>query len=132
MNGSSRIYSAQNGRRIFYFIVSRVALVDYDLLAFHVFQVKCSEYDDHLVLIRFLSRQILDGITDHFDFVVDLTDFSPSTELPINWMRRSIQMCPPAILPFVNVSISDCGAHDADTGHRRLHCIIPTHTLGKD
>lgn len=29
----------KNGRRIFYFIVSRVGLVDYDLLAYHVFSV---------------------------------------------------------------------------------------------
>ncbi|KAK4687682.1 neurofibromin 1, partial [Tremellales sp. Uapishka_1] len=75
--------ASQNGRRIFYFIVSRVALVDYDLLAYHVFQ-------------------ILDKITDFFDLVIDVTNFSPATELPVAWLRRSLQMCPPGILPCLN------------------------------
>lgn len=77
--------SPKNGRRIFYFIISRVALIDYDLLAFYVFQ-------------------ILDGITDNFDLVIDLTGFSPATELPITWLRRSVQICPSGILPRMTVS----------------------------
>ncbi|ORY28775.1 hypothetical protein BCR39DRAFT_533800 [Naematelia encephala] len=75
--------ASQNGRRIFYFVVSRVALVDYDLLAYHIFQ-------------------ILDNITDFFDLVIDLTEFSPANELPLTWLKRSLQMCPAGILPCVN------------------------------
>lgn len=75
--------ASQNGRRIFYFVVARVALVDYDLLAYHVFS-------------------LLDKVTDFFDLVIDLTDFSPTTEMPIAWLRRSLQMCPPGILPLVH------------------------------
>lgn len=77
---------SQNGRRIFYFVVSRAALVDYDLLAYHVFAV-------------------LDKVTDFFDVLIDLTDFSPRTEIPSTWLRRSIQMCPPTILPLVQTVI---------------------------
>lgn len=29
--------ASQNGRRIFYFVVSETALVDYNLLAYHIF-----------------------------------------------------------------------------------------------
>ncbi|EIW67076.1 hypothetical protein TREMEDRAFT_69974 [Tremella mesenterica DSM 1558] len=75
--------ASQNGMRIFYFVVSRVALIDYDLLAYHVFQQ-------------------LDGITDYFDIVIDLTDFSPSTELPLAWLKRSLQMCPPGVFGCIN------------------------------
>lgn len=31
--------ASQNGRRIFYFVVCETALVDYDLLAYHIFAV---------------------------------------------------------------------------------------------
>ncbi|KAL7420982.1 Ras GTPase activating protein ira2 [Cryptotrichosporon argae] len=75
--------ASQNGRRIFYFIVARVALVDYDLLAYHVFS-------------------LLEKVTDFFDLVIDLTDFSPATELPLTWLRRSVQICPPGMLPCVS------------------------------
>jgi len=78
--------ASQNGRRIFYFIIARVALVDYDLLAYHVFSV-------------------LDKVTDFFDLVIDLTDFSSMTEMPSAWLRRSVQMCPPGILPLVNTLV---------------------------
>ncbi|KAK8844111.1 hypothetical protein IAR55_006905 [Kwoniella newhampshirensis] len=78
--------ASQNGRRLFYFIVSRVAVVDYDLLAYSVFQK-------------------LDGINDFFDLIIDLTDFSPATELPIAWLRRSIQMCPPSILSYIHTMV---------------------------
>lgn len=77
---------SQNGRRIFYFVVSRAALVDYDLLAYHVFAV-------------------LDKVTDPFDVLIDLTDFSPRTEIPSTWLRRSIQMCPPSILPLIQTVV---------------------------
>jgi neurofibromin 1 len=96
--------SVQNGRRIFYYIVSRVALVDYDLLAYHVFQVSSAMPFWSLLM----ANQVLERITDFFDIVIDLTDFSPATELPMNWLRRSLQMCPPGILPCVNVSSSFC------------------------
>ncbi|WWC91180.1 uncharacterized protein L201_006121 [Kwoniella dendrophila CBS 6074] len=75
--------ASQNGHRIFYFIVSRVALVDYDVLSYHVFS-------------------ILDKITDFFDVVIDLTDFSPANELPLPWLKRAIQMFPPGILPSIH------------------------------
>ncbi|OCF40958.1 neurofibromin 1 [Kwoniella heveanensis CBS 569] len=75
--------ASQNGRRIFYFVQSRVALVDYDLLAYHIFS-------------------ILDKVTDYFDLVIDLTDFSAANELPLAWMKRTLQMCPPGILPCVH------------------------------
>ncbi|WWD06786.1 hypothetical protein V865_004881 [Kwoniella europaea PYCC6329] len=75
--------ASQNGRRIFYFIVSRVALVEYDVLAYHVFS-------------------ILDKVTDFFDIVIDLTDFSPANELPLPWLKRSIQMFPPGVLPSIH------------------------------
>ncbi|WWC73068.1 uncharacterized protein I206_107033 [Kwoniella pini CBS 10737] len=75
--------ASQNGRRIFYFIVSRVALVDYDLLAYHVFS-------------------ILDKVTDFFDIVIDLTNFSAANELPLPWLKRSIQLFPPGVLPSVH------------------------------
>ncbi|WRT69099.1 uncharacterized protein IL334_006083 [Kwoniella shivajii] len=75
--------ASQNGRRIFYFIISRVALVDYDVLAYHVFS-------------------ILDKVTDFFDIVIDLTDFSAANELPLPWLKRSLQMFPPGILPSIH------------------------------
>jgi neurofibromin 1 len=78
--------ASQNGRRIFYFIIARVALVDYDLLAYHVFAV-------------------LDKVTDFFDLIIDLTDFSSMTEMPSPWLRRSVQMCPPGILPLINTLV---------------------------
>lgn len=36
--------------------------------------------------------------------VVDLTDFSPVAELPLPWLKRCLQMCPPEILPCISVS----------------------------
>ncbi|WOO81456.1 Neurofibromin [Vanrija pseudolonga] len=68
----------QNQRRIFYFIVSRVTYIDYDLLAYHIFSK-------------------IANIAEPFDLVIDLTDFSPSTELPSAWLRRAIQMAPPSL-----------------------------------
>jgi neurofibromin 1 len=90
---------AKNGRRIFYFIVSRVGLLDYDLLAYHVFTVGWIRRRRNRA-----DRQVLDKITDFFDVVIDLTDFSSSAELPLSWLKRSVQMCPPSVLPCVNVS----------------------------
>ncbi len=75
----------QNGHRIFYFIVARAALVDYDLLAFHAFQ-------------------LLETISDMFDIVMDLTGVARDTELPMAWLSKSIQICPPGILPCISVS----------------------------
>ncbi|KIR99934.1 neurofibromin 1 [Cryptococcus deuterogattii 2001/935-1] len=78
--------ASQNGRRIFYFIVSRVALIDYDLLAYHVFLT-------------------LEKVTECFDLIIDLTDFSNSTELPMVWLKKSIQLCPSGILSFLNILV---------------------------
>ncbi|OXB36317.1 neurofibromin 1 [Cryptococcus neoformans] len=77
---------SQNGRRIFYFIVSRVAFVDYDLLAYHVF----------------LS---LERVTEYFDLIIDLTDFSHSTELPMVWLKKCIQLCPSGTLSNLNTLV---------------------------
>ncbi|ODN95826.1 neurofibromin 1 [Cryptococcus wingfieldii CBS 7118] len=74
--------ASQNGRRIFYFVVAKVALIDYDLLAYHVFKS-------------------LDNVTEYFDVVIDLTDFSSSTELPMTWLKKSLQICPSAILSSI-------------------------------
>lgn len=51
-----------------------------------------------------LTQQILEKVTDFFDLVIDLTDFSSSNELPLAWLRRSMQICPPGVLPCINVS----------------------------
>ena len=75
--------ASQNGRRIFYFVVSRISVMDYDLLAYHVFQ-------------------LLDKITDFFDLVIDLSDFSQSSEVPMTWLKRIIQLCPPTVLPCIH------------------------------
>jgi neurofibromin 1 len=76
-----------------------VGLLDFDLLAYHVFSVS-----EPVSAQGTADRQILDKITDFFDLVIDLTDFSSSTELPLPWLKRSIQMCPPGVLPCINVS----------------------------
>lgn len=77
---------SQTGRRIFYLILARVALVDYDLLAYRIFS-------------------LLDSVTDHFDVIIDMTDFSPQSEIPITWLRRSLQMSPPRILPLIHTLV---------------------------
>lgn len=78
-----------------------MGLLDYDLLAFHVFSVSKA----HLHV--WLTSQILDQVTDFFDLVIDLTDFSAANELPMAWLKRSLQMCPPGILPCINVGDLD-------------------------
>ena len=75
--------ASQNGRRIFYFVVGRISVMDYDLLAYHIFT-------------------ILDKITDFFDLVIDLTDYNQSSELPMTWLKRTVQLCPPGILPCIH------------------------------
>lgn len=77
--------AGQTGRRILYFIISNIGLVDYELLGYHIFRV------------------LLDS-QEMFDLVIDLTGFSSSTELPMPWMKKMLQMCPPGILSMVNVS----------------------------
>lgn len=77
---------SQTGRRIFYLILARVALVDYDLLAYRIFS-------------------LLDNVTDFFDVIIDMTDFSPQSEIPITWLRRSLQMSPPRILPLIHTLV---------------------------
>ena len=51
--------------------------------------------------------QLLDRVTDYFDIVIDLTDFSAANELPVAWMKRCLQICPPSILSCVNVRDKD-------------------------
>lgn len=77
---------SQAGRRIFYLILAHVALVDYDLLAYRIFS-------------------LMDNVTDYFDVIVDMTDFSPQSEVPIPWLRRSLQMCPPRIMPLIHTLV---------------------------
>ena len=75
--------TSSNGRRLFYVDVAHMGFMDYDLLAYHVLQ---SLHDVHAP----------------FDVVIDLTEFSPSTEVPMTWFKRSIQMCPSSILGQVH------------------------------
>jgi len=46
----------------------------------------------------------MEQISDVFDLVIDFTDFSPANELPTAWLKRSVQMCPPTTLQYLNVS----------------------------
>lgn len=75
----------QTGRRIFYFIVSSVGLADYELLGYRIFQ-------------------LLGDVGEPFDLVLDMTGYSATTEVPLSWLCRMLQMCPPGILGMVNVS----------------------------
>lgn len=74
----------QTGRRIFYYVASRVGLSDYDLLAFHVFQV-------------------ISDVAEPFDIIFDVTDFSATNELPLPWLKRMLQMAPAQALSLVQV-----------------------------
>lgn len=78
--------ASQNGRRIFYFIVARVALVDYDLLAYHVLST-------------------IKDMKEVFDLIIDLTDFSSMTEMPSTWLRRSFQMVDSATWTLINTVV---------------------------
>lgn len=49
---------------------------------------------------------MLESVNDVFDIIVDLTDFSPATELPMPWLKRCVQMCPSGILSSIGVSLS--------------------------
>lgn len=51
-----------------------------------------------------LMCQLLENVTDFFDFVIDMTSFSPTTDLPLSWLKRTLQLCPPGLLPCVQVS----------------------------
>jgi neurofibromin 1 len=44
-------------------------------------------------------------VTDFFEVIVDMTDFSPQSEIPIPWLRRSLQMCPPRIMPLIHTLV---------------------------
>ncbi|WVN87921.1 uncharacterized protein L203_103118 [Cryptococcus depauperatus CBS 7841] len=74
------------GRRIFYFVVAKVALIDYDLLAYHVFHT-------------------LERVNEFYDLIVDLTDFSSRTELPVKWIKNSLQMAPPELTSCLHTII---------------------------
>lgn len=74
----------QSGRRIFYFIVSHIGLADYDLLGYRILD-------------------LLSDASTPFDIVLDMTGFAPSTELPITWLVKMVQLCPPGLLDLVNV-----------------------------
>lgn len=75
----------QSGRRIFYFILANVGLADYDLLGYRVFE-------------------LLSNVSDPFDIVVDMTGYSASTDLPMSWLIRMVQICPPSVAALVHVS----------------------------
>ena len=40
---TTRMLTEQNGVRIFYFVVARLALIDYDLLGYHIFSVGATD-----------------------------------------------------------------------------------------
>lgn len=75
----------QSGRRIFYFVLSNVGLADYDLLGYRVFQ-------------------LLGNISDPFDVIIDMTGYSAATDLPMTWLVKMVQICPPSVLSLMNVS----------------------------
>jgi neurofibromin 1 len=75
----------QTGRRIFYFIAGNVGSADYDLLAYHIFQ-------------------IMSDADEPFDMIFDMSGFAPSNDLPLPWVKRMLQICPPTILASVHVS----------------------------
>lgn len=62
-----------------------MGLADYDLLGYHIFS--------HLA-----------DASESFDIIIDMTGFLVSAELPLVWMKRMLQMCPPNVLAAVNVS----------------------------
>lgn len=75
----------QSGRRIYYFIVSNIGLADYELVGYRVFQ-------------------LLSEVEEAFDVVLDLTGYAASTEVPLPWLGRMLQICPPGIVSLVHVS----------------------------
>lgn len=92
--------ASQNGRRIFYFVVSETALVDYDLLAYHIFSVSasCASSKDTAEI-----SQVVETAIESFDVVIDLTEYSPAVDLPKFWLQRIAQMAPSSLLSLVNV-----------------------------
>ena len=74
----------QSGRRVFYFILSNVGLADYDLLGYRIFQ-------------------LLSNVSDPFDVIVDTTGYTASTDLPMSWLIKMVQICPPSILSLMHV-----------------------------
>lgn len=106
--------TCQSGRRIFYFVAANIGVADYDLLAYHAFQV-------------------MFDATEPFDIIFDMTGFAAANDLPLPWLKRMIQMCPPAIIASVHVSLT-LGLADLD--HRsvqpqHLHQATTTpHRLG--
>lgn len=96
--------ASQNGRRIFYFVVSETALVDYNLLAYHIFSV--SSATDARYECSTVDQQVLDTAVESFDVVIDLTEYSPAVDLPKFWLQRIAQMAPSSLLSLVNVGLS--------------------------
>jgi neurofibromin 1 len=39
-----------------------------------------------------------------FDMIFDMTGYKTANDLPIAWVKRMLQICPPAILASVHVS----------------------------
>lgn len=116
--------ASQNGRRIFYFVVSETALVDYDLLAYHIFTVSAFSF----VLGDFSDRiQTVETAVDSFDLVIDLTEYSPAVDLPKFWLQRIAQMAPSSLLSLVNVSYSFLDLIRWLTS-RPSHSTMPTRT----
>ena len=85
----------QNGSRIFYLVIAHSPVIEWEVLVFHIF--RC-----------------LRDITDAFDLIIDLTGFSSSTEIPMVWIRKVLQMSPPGILSCLRVSV--CYMYRADAG----------------
>jgi hypothetical protein len=120
----------QNGRRIFYYIAARIGLVDYDLLAYHIFTV--SGFRSVVVSLP-MTCQILSGVTEPFDVIVDLTDFSPSHEVPATWLRRVLQICPATIVSLANVSSIHLSTERIElTRARPSSFTIPTRMLANE
>lgn len=50
-----------------------------------------------------LKFQTMARVTETFDLVFDLTQYSPRVDFPKFWLQRIAQMCPPNLLQLVNV-----------------------------
>lgn len=56
------------------------------------------------------ASQTLDNVTDLFNLIIDLTGFSLSNDVPISWLKQTIILCPPGILPCLDVRLSCFGS----------------------
>jgi hypothetical protein len=68
-----------------------------------------------------------------FDIVFDLTGFASTNELPMVWLKKMFQMCPPQILAAVNVSPPDLVSGPKETLiSRSSPYTTPIPTLGEE